>query len=83
MALEIGAAGFTAGEADQVRRAMAAWKRKGDKFLRFEGKFIDGMLSRGGQRDFAQVPPLFPALTLLVSILALVRAWRTRARAHV
>jgi hypothetical protein len=32
--------------------------------------------------DFGQVAPLFPALTLLVSLLALVQAWRTRARAH-
>jgi error-prone DNA polymerase len=29
------AAGFTPGEADQLRRAMAAWKRKGDAIFRF------------------------------------------------
>jgi error-prone DNA polymerase len=29
MQLAIVAAGFTPGEADQLRRAMAAWKRKG------------------------------------------------------
>ena len=27
--LAMGAAGFSAGEADQLRRAMAAWKRRG------------------------------------------------------
>ncbi len=54
MALAIVAAGFTPGEADQLRRAMAAWKRKGDKFLQFESKFVEGMLSRGYQREFAQ-----------------------------
>ncbi len=54
MALAIVAAGFTASEADQLRRAMAAWKRKGDKFLMFEDKFIGGMLARGYPRDFAQ-----------------------------
>ena len=30
MQLAIVAAGFTPGEADQLRRAMAAWRRKGD-----------------------------------------------------
>ena len=30
MQLAIVAAGFTPGEADQLRRAMAAWKRAGD-----------------------------------------------------
>jgi error-prone DNA polymerase len=29
------AAGFTAGEADQLRRAMAAWRRKGGLALSF------------------------------------------------
>jgi len=54
MALAIVAAGFTPGEADQLRRAMAAWKRKGDKFHRFESKFVNGMLERGYQREFAE-----------------------------
>ncbi len=35
MLLAIHAAGFTPGEADQLRRAMAAWKRKGDAIYRF------------------------------------------------
>ena len=46
------AAGFTAGEADQLRRAMAAWRRRGD-LERFERKLKDGMLERGLERSFA------------------------------
>jgi error-prone DNA polymerase len=46
------AAGFSAGEADQLRRAMAAWKRRGG-LERFEGKLIAGMLERGYSREFA------------------------------
>ncbi|RZT09104.1 error-prone DNA polymerase [Duganella sp. CF402] len=46
------AAGFTEGEADQLRRAMAAWKRKGgvDKY---EKQIKDGMRERGYDDDFA------------------------------
>ncbi len=47
------AAGFSAGEADQLRRAMAAWKRKGG-LMPFEQKLIDGMLARGHDRAFAE-----------------------------
>ncbi len=47
------AAGFSAGEADQLRRAMAAWKRRGG-LEQFKAKLIDGMLARGHDRDFAQ-----------------------------
>ncbi len=47
------AAGFTAGEADQLRRAMAAWKRKGG-LEKFEDKLINGMLERGYTREFAE-----------------------------
>ena len=47
------AAGFTAGEADQLRRAMAAWKRRGG-LEPFERKLIDGMLERGHDREFAE-----------------------------
>ena len=47
------AAGFTAGEADGLRRAMAAWKRKGglDKYY---GKIVNGMTARGYEKDFAE-----------------------------
>jgi error-prone DNA polymerase len=51
--LAMAAAGFTAGEADQLRRAMAAWKRRGG-LGHFEQKLIDGMLARGHDRDFAE-----------------------------
>ncbi len=47
------AAGFTGGEADQLRRAMAAWKRNGS-LLHFEDKVINGMLARGHSREFAE-----------------------------
>ena len=47
------AAGFTAGEADDLRRSMAAWKRKGglEKYYR---KIVDGMTSRGYEQAFAE-----------------------------
>jgi error-prone DNA polymerase len=46
------AAGFTAGEADQLRRAMAAWKRKGglDKYY---DRIVNGMTERGYDKAFA------------------------------
>ena len=47
------AAGFTPGEADQLRRAMAAWKRKGG-LEKFHDKLIDGMRQRGYTQDFAE-----------------------------
>ena len=47
------AAGFTAGEADELRRAMAAWQRRGG-LEKFERKLIDGMLARGHSEDFAR-----------------------------
>ncbi|MCW8334706.1 error-prone DNA polymerase [Vibrio paucivorans] len=46
------AAGFSGGEADQLRRAMAAWKKSGD-LAKFKTKLIDGMLSRGYELEFA------------------------------
>jgi len=47
------AAGFSAGEADQLRRAMAAWKKRGG-LEHFEQKLIDGMLARGHDKAFAE-----------------------------
>jgi len=52
MQLAMVAAGFTAGEADQLRRAMGAWGRKGD-LLSYQDKLTAGMLARGYSRDFA------------------------------
>ncbi|MBL4583082.1 MAG: error-prone DNA polymerase [Pseudomonadales bacterium] len=53
MQLAIVAAGFTPGEADQLRRAMAAWKRKGG-LEPFETKLKNGMRERGYPTEFAE-----------------------------
>jgi error-prone DNA polymerase len=53
MQLAIKAAGFTPGEADRLRRAMAAWKRHGD-IQRFQEKLLRGMTARGYAPEFAQ-----------------------------
>jgi error-prone DNA polymerase len=53
MQLAIVAAGFTPGEADQLRRAMAAWKRKGG-LGHFEERLIQGMRARGYAEEFAR-----------------------------
>jgi error-prone DNA polymerase len=52
MQIAVIAAGFSEGEADQLRRAMAAWKRKGgvDKY---QQKIMDGMRERGYEESFA------------------------------
>src|SRR5438132_10299815 len=52
MRLAMEAAGFSAGEADQLRRAMAAWRRPG-AIEQFADKLRDGMLSRGLPASFA------------------------------
>ena len=53
MHLAMVAAGFSPGEADQLRRAMAAWKRKGG-LGPFEEKLKKGMRARGYDDDFAE-----------------------------
>ncbi len=53
MQLAMLAAGFSAGEADSLRRAMAAWKRKGG-LEKFHDQLVNGMLERGYDREFAQ-----------------------------
>lgn len=47
------AAGFTPGEADELRRAMAAWKRKGN-LEKYHRKIVDGMRERDYPPDFAE-----------------------------
>ncbi|WP_370635662.1 error-prone DNA polymerase [Alcanivorax sp. 1008] len=47
------AAGFSGGEADQLRRAMASWGKTG-KLMQFEDKVIQGMLRNGYSHDYAQ-----------------------------
>jgi error-prone DNA polymerase len=53
MQLAVVAAGFTPGEADRLRRAMASWRRRGG-IEPFRDKLINGMLSRGYDRKFAE-----------------------------
>ena len=53
MQLAVVAAGFTPGEADRLRRAMAAWKRRGG-LGPFEDKLIAGMRERGYDEEFAR-----------------------------
>jgi error-prone DNA polymerase len=53
MQISMIAAGFSAEKADRLRRAMAAWKRKGGVDA-FRQPLIDGMLERGYPQDFAE-----------------------------
>ncbi|MFO7305944.1 MAG: error-prone DNA polymerase [Gammaproteobacteria bacterium] len=53
MQIAIKAAGFTPGQADLLRRSMAAWNRSGTMHL-FKQQLIDGMLTRGYSREFAE-----------------------------
>ena len=53
MQLAVVAAGFTPGEADHLRRAMAAWKRRGG-LGPFEEKLVSGMRERGYEEEFAR-----------------------------
>ncbi len=52
MQIAMVAAGFTPGEADQVRRSMAAWKRHGG-LEHFHDRLMQGMAERGYPKDFA------------------------------
>jgi len=47
------AADFTPGEADQLRRSMAAWKRHGG-LEHFEGRILEGMRKNGYTQEYAQ-----------------------------
>lgn len=47
------AAGFTGGQADELRRAMASWGKHGN-LDQFRDKLIAGMLARGHQQEFAE-----------------------------
>lgn len=47
------AAGFTGGQADQLRRAMASWGRNGN-LMHFKRALVDGMLERGHSEAFAE-----------------------------
>ncbi len=53
MELTMVAAGFSPGEADAVRRGMAAWKRKGG-LEPFREKLFAGMATKGYTREFSE-----------------------------
>ena len=53
MRIAMVAAGFSAEEADQLRRAMAAWRRHG-ALDTFHDKIVNGMLGNGYTRQFAE-----------------------------
>jgi error-prone DNA polymerase len=53
MQIAMVAAGFSAGEADKVRRSMAAWQRKGG-LADYRDKLMAGMLERGYSAQFAE-----------------------------
>jgi error-prone DNA polymerase len=52
MQLAMVAAGFTPGEADRLRRSMAAWRRSGN-LQQFESKLKDGLRRNGYPPEFA------------------------------
>ncbi len=53
MRLAIVAAVFTPGEADQLRRAMGAWRKRGI-IDQFQQKLVNGMTANGYSTEFAQ-----------------------------
>ncbi len=52
MRIAMVAADFSPGEADRLRKAMAAWRKKGT-LHGFRDRFVQGMVERGYDRDFA------------------------------
>ena len=52
MQVVIDGAGFTPGEADQLRRSMAAWKRKGG-LEKYQDRIVSGMKARKFDEKFA------------------------------
>ena len=53
MRIAIEAGGFTPGEADQLRRAMATFKRTGT-IGNYKQRMIEGMVAKGYPREFAE-----------------------------
>ncbi len=53
MQIAMTAASFSAGEADQLRRSMAAWKRTGNLHQYYD-KMVQGMLNNGYDQTFAE-----------------------------
>jgi error-prone DNA polymerase len=53
MAMAVAVGGFTPGQADRLRRAMGAWRKRGN--LREMGQqLVDGMVERGIELDYAR-----------------------------
>ena len=53
MQIAMAAAGFSAGEADQLRRAMGAWQRSG-RMGEYRDKLMKGMREKGYEEQFAE-----------------------------
>ncbi len=53
MRLAVVAAGFSPGEADQLRRSMAAWRRAGE-MEKFQVRLMQGLLANGYTPEFAE-----------------------------
>ncbi|WP_194724087.1 error-prone DNA polymerase [Noviherbaspirillum malthae] len=53
MQLAMACGGFSADEADQLRRALGSWKKKG-QLEEYTGKLVTGMLERGYSEDYAR-----------------------------
>lgn len=53
MEIAMVAAGFTAGQADELRRSMAAWRRSGE-ITKFHDRVVSGMLKKGYEKEFAE-----------------------------
>ncbi|MEO1092213.1 MAG: error-prone DNA polymerase [Pseudomonadota bacterium] len=53
MKIAMVAGGFTASEADELRRSMASFRKNGE-LEQFHTKLVGGMVERGYQRDFAE-----------------------------
>ena len=54
MELAIVAGGFTPGQADELRRAMASWKKKGYQVAKIGERLMQGMIKNGYSHQFAK-----------------------------
>ena len=53
MAMAVAVGGFTAGEADELRRAMGAWRKRGN-LLELGRRLVNGMVERGIPLEYAE-----------------------------
>lgn len=53
MEIAMVAAGFSAGQADELRRSMAAWRRSG-QITQFHDRVVGGMRKKGYEEEFAE-----------------------------